>query len=81
MDEYLEGKKLKPKGAKRGLAKKVTKRRSEKHFLHASEVKAEPQAIVAMRNGFGSTHIVDMLVGDRCPGSDKYPHLEPWKYH
>ncbi len=31
------------------------------------EVKAEPQAIVAMRTGFGGTRIVDMLVGEQLP--------------
>ena len=30
-------------------------------------VKAEPGGIVSMRTGFGSTRIVDMLVGEQLP--------------
>ena len=31
------------------------------------EIRAEPEGVVALRNAFGGTRIVDMLVGDPLP--------------
>jgi hydrogenase expression/formation protein HypE len=38
-----------------------------RHSCLIGEVQAEPQGIVAMRTGFGGTHIVDMLIGEQLP--------------